>query len=292
MQDWDDLRFMLAVSRNGTLVGAAKALGVNETTVARRIARAEDRLRARLFERRQGTLVPTEAGRALAERAASLELELEATVRRVSGEDRRAAGLVRVTAVPLIANRILAPALPELLGAHPELAVDLIADPRDLSLTGREADVALRLARPEREASVVARRLATLRYGLYGPEGAASEALPWISYGTGRTGLPHVTWIAERMAEEGPATPRLFVQDAETLIQCLRAGLGKSLLPRSVGDRLPSLKRLDPGPVPPPARELWLLVHPELRELARVRAVVKWLEVCIRRLDTAPIETD
>ena len=150
--NWNDLRFVLALARSQSLAGAARRLGVNETTVARRVAQAEQRLSARLFERNLGRLHPTEAGTAVVAGAERVELEVQALESATSGADRLAAGSVRVTSVPIIVNRILVPALPRLLRDHPQLRVELIAEPRDLSLTKREADIALRLARPRRPA--------------------------------------------------------------------------------------------------------------------------------------------
>lgn len=152
--DWDDLRFVLAVARGRSLAGAARRLRVNESTVGRRVARMEQRLGARLFERIAGSLTPTEAGDRVIAGAERVELELQAVAGAVSGTDRLAAGSVRLTAVPIVVNRILVPALPSLLSAHPDLRVELIAEPRDLSLTRRETDIALRLARPEDELRV------------------------------------------------------------------------------------------------------------------------------------------
>src|SRR4051812_16888095 len=145
---WDDLRYVLALARFATIAEAARRLSVDEATVARRIARIERQLGARLFDRVQRRLLPTDAGTAAAERAERVEQEVERLVAGAAGADRVAVGRVRITAVPVIVNRLLLPALPLLLEANPGLAVDLIAEPRDLSPVKREVDVAVRLARP------------------------------------------------------------------------------------------------------------------------------------------------
>lgn len=273
--NWNDLRFLLALARSSSLAGAARRLGVNESTVARRLAEAEQRLGARLFERGLGAFSPTEAGRAALAGAERVEREVQAVEAAVSGADRLAAGLVRVTSVPIVVNRLLMPALPELLRAHPQLRVELIAEPRDLSLTRREADIALRLARPAKELRAVARRIGRLDYGVYAPARRARGALPWITYEDAMAALPQWRWMAERAAE-GEAEPRVTVNDAEAILQGIKAGLGKSLLPLAVAEGEPGLRRLDPGP-PALSRELWLMVHPELRGLTRVRVVLDWL---------------
>ncbi|MDH3913487.1 MAG: LysR family transcriptional regulator [Rhodospirillales bacterium] len=274
--NWNDLRFVLAVARTRSLAGAARRLGVNDTTVARRIAQAEQRLGAHLFERNLGILHPTEAGAAVVAGAERVELEVQALESAVSGADGLAAGSVRVTSVPIMVNRVLVPALPRLLRNHPQLRVELIAEPRDLSLTKREADIALRLARPRTEGRAIARRIGQLDFAVYEPSRKGTEPLPWITYDDTMADLPQGRWIAERAIRDRQAPPQVMVNDAEAIFQSVKAGLGRSLLPTFVGDREPGLARHSDAPAPL-SRELWLMVHPELRELARIRVVMDWL---------------
>lgn len=281
MQDvrWDDLRFFLAVARVGVLAAAARRLHVNESTVARRIARAEESLGARLFVRLAGRLTLTPAGEGLLARAEAMERELQAAEAALGGADRRAAGRVRLTAVPLLVNRLLLPAVRPLLASHPDLVLELVAEPRDLSLTKREADLALRLARPLREQRVLARRLGTMTYAVYGPaDAAAAGDLPWITYEDAMADLPQARWIAQETAK-GASTrpPQILVNDAEAVFAAVKAGLGKSLLPVRLAADDPALRRLGEGP-PSLRRELWLLTHPDLRGLPRIEAVTGWLQ--------------
>ena len=281
--NWNDLRFVLAVARTRSLAGAARRLGVNDTTVARRIAQAEQRLGAHLFERNLGILHPTEAGAAVVAGAERVELEVQALESAVSGADGLAAGSVRVTSVPIMVNRVLVPALPRLLSDHPQLRVELIAEPRDLSLTKREADIALRLARPRTEGRAIARRIGQLDFAVYEPSRKGTEPLPWITYDDTMADLPQGRWIAERAIRDRQAPPQVMVNDAEAIFQSVKAGLGRSLLPTFVGDREPGLARHSDAPAPL-SRELWLMVHPELRELARIRVVMDWLVLVIDQI--------
>ena len=281
--NWNDLRFVLAVARTRSLAGAARRLGVNDTTVARRIAQAEQRLGAHLFERNLGILHPTEAGAAVVAGAERVELEVQALESAVSGADGLAAGSVRVTSVPIMVNRVLVPALPRLLRNHPQLRVELIAEPRDLSLTKREADIALRLARPRTEGRAIARRIGQLDFAVYEPSRKGTEPLPWITYDDTMADLPQGRWIAERAIRDRQAPPQVMVNDAEAIFQSVKAGLGRSLLPTFVGDREPGLARHSDAPAPL-SRELWLMVHPELRELARIRVVMDWLVLVIDQI--------
>ena len=276
--DWNDLRYVLAVSRAGTLAAAARRLRVNQTTVARRLAAAERVLGARLFERIDGSLRPTRAGEAAIGQAARVEHEVEALKRGIAGSDAKVAGSVRLTAVPVLVNRLLVPALAELHAAYPGLRLELIADSRNASLTRREADIALRLARPESGRAVLARRLGHVAYAVYGPRRRTGE-LPWISYDESLAHLPQARWI-ERARGEEPVAP-VAVSDAEAIMQTVRAGFGKSLLPCFAADADAGLRRLGDGKVVL-TRELWLLTHGALRHHARIAAVVDWLGVLVK----------
>jgi len=278
MQDenWDDYRIVLSVARTQSFAGAAKRLGVNESTVARRIAGAEKRLRARLFERTQGRLDPTEAGGEIIRKAETIELGVQAAHSKISGVDDLIAGSVRVTSVPVIVNGVLVPALPELLTDHPFLRIELIADQRDFSLTKREADIALRLARPQSDIRAIARKVGVFEYAVYGCVDRAEEELGWINYDDTMNDLPHSKWISGQYAPDSDMAPRVLVNDTETILQCIKAGLGKSLLPVVIAEKEEELKRLERYPETL-TRELWLMTHPDIRDLARVRTVIDWL---------------
>ncbi|HVJ33433.1 MAG TPA: LysR family transcriptional regulator [Terriglobia bacterium] len=274
--DWDDLRIILALVRTGSFSAAARRLGVNESTAIRRLAQAEQRFAARLFERRRGGLEPTAAGRRVAEKAGWIEAAYETVIDAITGQDQRMAGSVRLTAVPLLINHILVPALPRVTQRHPEIRLEFVAEPRALSLDDREADIALRLARPLAErrkggGRCLTRKIADIAYGLYGPADRDPAALPWIGYEPGMKELPQVKWIAEM-----GGSAHLFVNDAETLLASIRAGHGKSFLPLAVGARQAGLRRLD-GDGRSRVRELWLMVHRDLRAQPRVSAVIEWI---------------
>jgi len=267
--EWSDLRYVLTVARAGTLAAAARRLAVNQTTVARRLAAAEKALGTRLFERKDGVLLPTKAGEAAIARAGQMEQDVLALERGIGGADAAPAGSVRVTAVPILANRLLVPASPTLLRRYPQLRLELVAESRNLSLTRREADIALRLGRPE-AGNALTRRIGRLDYAVYGPRRRASD-LAWITYEEGSGHLPQARFIAA----QGEAIAPLAVNDAEALVEAVRAGLGKSLVPCFVGDHVPGLRRLGRGVAF--SRDIWLMVHRDLRAQARIAAVIDWL---------------
>lgn len=282
--NWNDLRYLLAISRGRSLAAAARLLGVDDTTVARRLAALQGRIGARLCQRlADGTLELTRAGARAALHAERIEREIGELDSALSGADDLAAGTVRVTAVPIVVNHLLVPAASGLLRRHPSLALELVADSRDLSLTRRESDLALRLARPRTGGTkVTARRVGTLRYDVYAASAAMpreARALPWLTYDEAMADLPQARWIAATAATNGERLVALRVNDAEALRQAVIAGLGRSLLPCVVADGDARLRRLGKrGGAPALARELWLLSHAELRTLGRIAAVVAWIE--------------
>ena len=280
VMDWNDLRYILAVSRAGTLAAAARRLAVDQTTVARRLDVVQRALGARLFDRADGALRPTKAGVAAIGHAVRIEQEVALLEQGTSHVDEKVAGLVRLTAVPLLINRLIMPGVAVLQGHHALLRLELLADLHNLSLTRREADIALRLARPETGRALLARRLGHLDYAVYGLRGGRRR-MPWITYEEGLTHLPQARWI-DAAAEDEPRAP-LAVNDAEPLLQAVLAGLGKSLLPCFVADREPRLRRLSSA-APVLSREVWLLTHNDLRRQARIAAVVDWLADLVKGL--------
>lgn len=274
--DWNDLKLVLALDRAGTLSGAAAVLGVDATTVGRRLGRLEAAL-GPLFDRDgRGRLAPTGRGREAVARAERVERHCAAVEALAGRADGGPSGTVRVTAVPLVANRILVPDLARLAALAPGVTVDLVADGRNLDLARREADLALRFARPVAGGlRIRARRLATLGFAAY--RAAAGGGPGWIVYDDAHAGLPQARWLARAAARDGVA-PGVRVGDAETALEAAAAGLGRTLLPRRVGDAEPRLKRLGGGGLPPcPERELWLLSQADAVRRRAVDAVKGWL---------------
>ena len=269
--NWNDLRYVLAVNREGTLGAAGKVLGVDQTTVTRRLTALEQALNARLFDRRDGRLSLTAAGEEVLERAERAERELAALERDVGGRDARPGGLVRLTAVPTLANRLLAPRTGSLFRVFPDIRLDLMAEPALMSVTRREVDIALRLARPT-EDGMLARRLARLLYAPFARKDIDAEALPWITYEDGFATIPQARWIAKHGG--GTLSP-LRVNDGEPILQAARSGLGRTLLPVFVGAADPELAALGD---PVTGRDVWLVVHPHVRRSARVEATVDWID--------------
>lgn len=271
MQDWSDLRLVMVLGRRGGLAAAGRDLGVHATTVARRIAALETQLGTVLTVRaRDGRIALTDAGRVLAEHAAAMEAEARQAVEALGRSAARIEATVRITAVPVLADRVLAPRLGGLLRQHPGLSVELVPEARDLSLTQREADLALRLARPAQGgAQVLARRIGDLAYGVFAAPGAPRA---WIGYDAALAHLPPAAFIAAQAGAHAP----VVVTDANTALEAAAAGFGLAVLPVVVGAADPRLVRIATE-TQPPAREVWLLSHAAQRGLTGVAAAADWL---------------
>jgi DNA-binding transcriptional LysR family regulator len=277
MDDWNDLRLVLALARGGALSDGARRLGVDPTTASRRLRALERTLGVRVFGRADGRLMPTEAGERMLARAERVEAEVLGLDEEIGGGLARCEGMVRVTAVPVLVNRLILPRLHELLAAHPGLEIEAIAAGENLSFGRREADLALRLARPLIEAALC-RRVGTLSYSVYAPAQRDPVDLPWITYDEAHAHLPQARWVA---VQGGSAAVR--VKDAEGLLAAVRAGLGKALLPDLAAADDPLLRRACEAEAVL-VREIWLLIHPEVQPLRRVRVVTGWLADLCRRL--------
>ncbi|MGD9602406.1 MAG: LysR family transcriptional regulator [Gammaproteobacteria bacterium] len=275
--NWNDVRYLLAAARAGTLAGAAKATRVDATTVARRLAAIERALGSCLFERLDGRLVPTAAGQAALRHAADAERalrEIEAVSAGVEGEP---GGTVRVSAVGSLLSHYLLPRLHAFTARWPGLTLELIADTAHADLMQREADLALRMVRPE-AGSLVARRLARVGYAAYAQArlahtlSADPATWPWIAYEHRFEHLPEAQW-RRRLA--GPARIALRTTVGAATFDAARAGLGVAVLPCYAADSVDAgLQRLTD---PVTLREVWLVAERRERRLAPVRTAHTWL---------------
>jgi len=273
--------------RTGSLSRAARRLGVDRNTVARRVAALENELGLPLFERGPQGWSRTAAGDELAALASRVEEDVLALARHADARDRAVAGTVRLTTASHLAAHLVAPAVPALLARHPGLVLEVVADQRVFDLTRREADLALRMGRP-RDASpgLVARKLSDVGYAFYAAKGSAAARRGsvdlagdgFVGLDEGLAGAPQERWI-ERVA---PGRRMVFRSNSTaSLAAAVRAGVGVGVLPRFVAERDAGLVRLD-GPEPV-NHELWLLVHGDLRRSSRVQVVIEWVDELVAR---------
>jgi DNA-binding transcriptional LysR family regulator len=280
---WDDLRVVLAVSRAGSLSGAARALRLSHPTVFRRVRQIEARLGVRLFDRARDGYALTPAGEEMAALAGRLAGEVEALERRLAGRDLRPSGTVRVTTTDTLLFGPLGPLLAGFRAAHPEITLDIAAANAMFALSRREADVAIR---PSREApeSLVGRRIAGVAAAIYCAAGTAAPAdlgaVDWVVPDDSLSSLPLARWLAEQRYDRRVA---LRANSLLALRDAARAGLGLALLPCYVGDPEPGLARVG-APIAALESALWLLTHPDLRRVARIRAVMDGMGELLQKL--------
>ena len=289
--NWDDLRYFLAVARSGSTLAAGRALGVSQTTVARRLAALEAALGLVLFERRQAGYAPTPAGEALVAQAEAVEGAAAAFCEAAGAQSRDASGTVCLTMVELYAITIVPPILKDLHDAHPGLRIVLDTSDGKRDLAAGEADVALRGGHVAADSGLVGRRIAPDPWTLYCSRGyAAARPRPRtaadlrqhaIVGGGGEKVWPaYRAWLRRHRLE---AAVTIEHSSASGLLAAVRAGAGLAVLPSFVADRDPELVRCLP-PIATDDSELWLLTHERLRHTPRVRAVMDFLGERLQRL--------
>jgi DNA-binding transcriptional LysR family regulator len=281
MQDWDDLRWLLAALREGSASRVAAALGTTTTTVTRRLAALEERLDVVLFARTPEGLVPTPAAHALREPAEAAERAALGVSGALAALRQEPVGTVRVTMPAEVAERIVLPVLPELLDRHPGLhvALDLTVEVRDL--VRQEADLAVRTVRPDHGDQLVLTRLRDSAFAVYGPPELLGDGdpdrlrreAPWVRWGGG---AGPIAAFYDTVTHVRLTTPALSAVRA-----ACEAGVGLALLPTSLGA---CSARLAPIPFPdvPASTPLWLVGHAATRDVPRVRAVWTFLEEVFR----------
>ena len=300
MPDWDDLRSFLAIARHRTLSAAARAMGVQQPTMGRRLAALEQRLGTRLLQRTPDGFVLTREGEAALSHVERIEAEALAVAREVAGADVRLEGTIRLTTVETLAAFVLSPVLAQFRRTHKLVELEVVVNARSLSLLKREADVALRLARFE-QADIVSRRVGRIGYGLYAARSYLElRGLPdWSRGAAGHDVVmteqdylhtPEMAWLRVVMPEA-----RVSLASNSRLVQlhATLGGMGLACLANFVADDQPGLVRLD-TPInapPPPKRDLWLGTHADLRHTPRIRefmdAVAAGLKAASGRLDPA-----
>ena len=284
---WDDLRVFLAVAQTGSLRRAARALHLGQPTVVRHLRQLEQALRARLFERTPDGHRLTRWGQDLLPLAQSMADTATAIDRRGATFGEEAGGLVRVAADEWAA-RFLAPRLAELAEAHQDLTVELAETHLEPDLGRREADLFIRHGLPSR-GQVVRVALGTMATAVYGTTELAGEHAaartegrwrdcPWVAYDTPHEYFRSMAWLAERV---GDRPPRVRANRVALQLEAVRAGAGLGLVPCFVGDAEPALVRLS-APIADLAIDYWLLYHPDLKTVARVRRVSDWIRTVFR----------
>jgi len=280
--DWEDLRVLVELARRGSLSATARMLGVTHVTVSRRIANLEADLGQSLFSRESGRYVLTEAGKRVLELASPMAEQAEAIVRAASGFHETISGLVRITATEAVGAYLLMPSLKAIRGRYPDVDLDLRITQQNLSLARSDAEIAVRLAGPESDSSLLGVKVADLQYHLYGARSYVDRRKPelfeYIGYAAEFANWPEAQAL-DGIAKGGRTAVR--INHLGNRIEATRLGLGLALMPSLMAEPWPELVRVSRGP-PLLTREIWVLVHQDLKDVPRIKACVELLVETIR----------
>lgn len=282
---WDDFRLIQAVAETRNLPAAAARLGVNHSTVFRRLRQVEAALGTPLFERHRAGYTLTAAGEEVAALAMRVDQDITDVTRRLAGREPDPTGELRVATSDSLLAHLLLPMLARFRARCPGVRLDLATGNAALNLSRRDADVAIRATDTPPD-TLVGRRAARIAWAPYGraaddhPADPAAGAV-WVSLADEMAALEAVRFIRRHVPPERVACK---VNSVLGLAEAVAAGLGVGHLPCFVGDAMPALRRLGPTE-PAMATDLWLLTHPDLRRAPRVRVLLDFLaeEIAARR---------
>lgn len=284
--------YFLEVHRRGSLSAAARQLGIDQTTVGRRLKALERELGARLLRTTPRGIALTDAGRAILDDVEHVDATVAALRRKVGGRDAQVAGTLRIATTEPLASTFLIPRLGALRERHPELDYVIVAGNRAVDLEAGEADLALRLLEP-REPELVARRVGEIELSVFAapaylerrgvPErGAQLAGHDVLAYHGDLANGVEARWLADH-AER--ARTVLRVTSVFNLADAASAGLGIAVLPRHLAD--PGLRELDLAPAPE-SRGVWIVYHRDARGDARIQAVGDFLAAHVKDPEVFP----
>jgi DNA-binding transcriptional LysR family regulator len=268
--DWDDLRLFLAVARNGSISGGAKELGVQHSTVSRRMRSLEESLGVRLFEKKKLGYELTVAGEHLQASALRMEQEALGIDGALLGKDAKLTGSLRVTAINNMATSVLMPMFASFSRRYPDIDLHVMVSNSDASLSQREADVAIRLTNAPTD-TLIGKQVATVASTVYGSRTYLAELRrtgrepKWLGV---ECCVFHKAWTKKACCNP---VHNFFIDDTLLTQAALRESVGVSILPCFMGDPDPKLERYR-DPNPEWNLGLWLLLHPDLKRTARVLA--------------------
>lgn len=268
--DWDQVRFFLAVVRNGSVSNAAKILKVNQSTVSRRITALEDQLGRPLFDRTANGWLVTPVGERLVKPAERMADEAHAIERQVVADSQELSGLLRVTVAEICTQVLAMPAISQFIRQYPSINLEVISSNAELDLAARDADVAVRVTEDPPQ-DLVGKRIGLLAYAVYGVEAMYERVME------GDQTVPCITWIGdghskpEWVTKSFTKTPYIYRCSGLAFMQrMVQEGLGVAQMPCALGDSDPLLRRI-PVRYVEAGWGLWVLSHVDLRTTARVR---------------------
>lgn len=270
---WDDLRLVLAIGEQASLSRAAAALGISHPTLSRRLRDAEHRLGCRLVERTPQLCRLTPAGeeaRVLASQIATDIAELE---RRIAGRDISPNGTVRVTAPDAVAEYLLSGVLAKVGQNNSDVTLELLVSNQVLSLAGRDADIAVRVSDAPAP-TLKGRRVTTVGMAIYGTpqvveEASETDSSPWIGFEAGLACSGPGKWIEREIP---PERIRFRANTLPAAAKAVSQGVGLCMIPCFIGETTEGLVRVG-EPVAELDTGLWILVHPDVADVPRIKTI-------------------
>ncbi len=278
--DWNDLRYVKAIADKGNVTDAASYLNVHQSTVFRRLNSLEKSLGVRLFERLPNGYVMTIAGEDFCKAAERIEADLVALNRRISGQDLRPSGTVRVTMADALLTKLLAPCLTKFRSQYPEIELEIIVSKDELNLTKREADIAIRATKKPME-TLVGRKVAKINFAVYGakeylrthPNLSNLNRHDWVSFDDSAIDSATANWLKQNVLNA--KFPYRF-NTCLGILAAVKENAGLALLSCYIGDSESDLTRVC-LPIPELTKDLWILTHEDLRYVTRIRTFIDFV---------------
>lgn len=278
--DWNDLKYVKTIAHAGSVADAAQALSVHQSTVFRRLNTLEKELGARLFERLPNGYVMTAAGEDFCHAAERIEADIANLNRRISGQDMRPSGTIRVTTSDALFFKLLSSCFAELRAAYPEIELEVLISTEVFNLTKRDADIAIRTTKQPPE-TLVGRRVATIHSAVYGskqylkshPNLSDLSKHEWIGFDEGIIDSATARWLKQRVPK---ARCQYRLNTCAAVLAAVKENLGLAVLPCYVGDAEPDLVQVLSA-IASLDKDLWILTHEDLRYVTRIRTFIDFI---------------
>lgn len=292
--DWNDLKYVKTIAQAGSVAEAARGLSVHQSTVFRRLNTLEDELGVRLFERLPTGYVMTAAGEDFCRAAERIEEDIANLNRRISGQDLRPSGTIRVTTSDALFIKLLSPCFADFRAAYPEIELEVLISTEVFNLTKRDADIAIRTTKNPPE-TLVGRKVATVSSAVYGskqylkthPNLKNLGRHDWIGFDDGIIDAATAQWAKQMVPQE---RCRYRLNTCAALLAAVKANLGLAVLPTYVGDTEPELVQVLPE-ITSLEKDLWILTHEDLRHVTRIKTFIDFVATALTSNNSYLVET-
>ena len=284
MNDWNDLKFFLAIAHNGTVSGAARLLGVNYTTVIRRLNSFEESMGFSVFDRQSNGYTLTRAGEAVLVSAQTIENAFVSLNSQATGSDNNLHGTIRIATTDLLASTLM-PDMGDFLQRHSDIDLEVIGDSVTVDLANREADIAIRITNHSPKEHLLSRKIGVVTGSIYASASYLEQNLKknkeehtWIGWDDNLSHKVTRQFIGDYIPENAKISCK--VNSGVSLLQAIKSGIGIGYLWDFIGDKTPEIERIYPDKEY--ALDLCLLINKDLYSTPRFRAAMDFLEKAIK----------